>query len=458
MLRRFRSRSKQKKVLVLGLDCVGYDLLFNTLLDDLPHLKSIIEHSSWGILESCIPCITVPAWSVMMSGADPGELGVYGFRNRKSYRYDELFVADANAIQKERVWDATSRLGLNNIVLSVPQTYPVSPLKGKLVSGFLSPNTSAAFTYPAILKQDILKEMPQYQFDVRPFRTENKNQLLQSIYDFNEQQFRLVIKMMESQQDWQFFMHVNMATDRLHHGFWRYHDPEHRLYQSNNPFQHAIRDFYKSLDYLIGEILKRLDDHTALMIVSDHGVKRMDGAICINEWLRLKGWLHFKNPIKEGEIIPFDLENVDWSKTRAWSTGGYYGRIFLNVAGREPEGIIAPEALASVKQELSEALEQICDDQDQPLATQVFYPEEIYRDVQRIAPDLMVYFGDLHWRTVGGLGYGQHFCFENDTGPDDANHAMEGIYIFYDPQSSTSGKGETLPISHIKSRILAQFK
>ncbi|MCA9906269.1 MAG: phosphodiesterase, partial [Anaerolineae bacterium] len=61
-------------------------------------------------------------------------------------------------------------------------------------------------------------------------------------------------------------------------------------------------------------------------------------------------------------------------------------------------------------------------------------------EVNGVAPDLMVYFGDLHWRAVGSLGHGRYFTLENDTGPDDANHAQHGMFILYDP--STRGAGQ----------------
>jgi predicted AlkP superfamily phosphohydrolase/phosphomutase len=74
------------------------------------------------------------------------------------------------------------------------------------------------------------------------------------------------------------------------------------------------------------------------------------------------------------------------------------------------------------------------------LATQVFEPEAIYQSVNNVAPDLMVYFGGLHWRSVGTLGHGKHYTFENDTGPDDANHAVNGMFILNEPHHKGAGR------------------
>jgi predicted AlkP superfamily phosphohydrolase/phosphomutase len=120
---------------------------------------------------------------------------------------------------------------------------------------------------------------------------------------------------------------------------------------------------------------------------------------------------------------------IDWSRTVAWGEGGYYCRLFLNVEGREPEGIVAAADYERVRDELKEKLEALGDDQGRPIGTVAHRPEELYAEARGIAPDLLVYFGDLYWRSVGLVGTGTVHVFENDTGPDDANHAHEGLYL-----------------------------
>ncbi|MCS6939866.1 MAG: alkaline phosphatase family protein, partial [Roseiflexus sp.] len=70
------------QLLIIGLDCAEPSLVFDRWRADLPTLSRLMAEGVYGELESCIPAITVPAWSCMMSGRDPGELGIYGFRNR----------------------------------------------------------------------------------------------------------------------------------------------------------------------------------------------------------------------------------------------------------------------------------------------------------------------------------------------------------------------------------------
>lgn len=440
----FKGRNKKpRRMIVLGLDCASPHLIFDEFRADLPNLTCLAQNGTWGELASSIPCITIPAWSSMMSSYDPGVLGIYGFRNRADYSYDNMTIANGSAVKVKRVWNYLSEAGKQSVVIGVPQTYPPRPLNGHLVTDFLTPGIESAFTYPAVFKQEVLQVTPDYQFDVKAFRTSDKTGLLRRLYDMTEIQHKLVRHTLQT-KPWDFFMYVNIGVDRLHHGFWRFHDPQHRLYDPNSPLNGAIRDYYKMVDTNIGELLESVDDNTSVLVVSDHGVSRMDGGICINEWLWRNGWLALRTPPPEGKLTKFEDAEVDWSRTRAWGSGGYYGRVFLNVAGREPEGTIPPEQYQAVRNELAALLAAIPGPEGEPLATQVFQPEAIYQQVRNIAPDLMVYFGDLHWRSVGSLGHGRHYTLENDTGPDDANHAVNGMFILYDPHE----KGDGLVTGH----------
>jgi predicted AlkP superfamily phosphohydrolase/phosphomutase len=435
----FFRRKRASRVLVLGWDCASPDLVFNQFAPDLPTLTRLRQNGAWGELASCIPCITIPAWSSMMSSHDPGELGCYGFRNRANHSYDQMTTANSGAIKVKRVWDYVSEAGKQAVLIGVPQTYPPRPLNGHLVGDFLTPSVESAFTYPAIFKQEVLQVVPGYPFDVKGFRTDHKATLHRRLLDMTEQQFKLTRHCLTT-KPWDFFMYVNIGVDRLHHGFWRFYDPQHRLYEANHALADVIRDYYKLADRMAGELIELAGDDVTVLVVSDHGVTRMDGGICVNEWLWRNGWLAFKTPPPEGQLTRFEDLEVDWIHTRAWSSGGYYGRVFLNVAGREPQGVVSASQVEQVRDELAAALAAIPGSRGEPLNTQVYKPEAIYRAVRNVAPDLIVYFGDLHWRAVGSLGHGKHYTFENDTGPDDANHAVNGLFILYEPGQAGRGR------------------
>ena len=444
-----------KKVFVVGLDCAEPTLVFDRWRDALPNLRRLMELGTYGELTSTIPAITVPAWASMMSSKDPGQLGFYGFRNRADHSYERMNIATSKMIKVDRAWDILSRVGKQVVVAGVPQTYPVKPVNGCMISSFLTPSTQSQFTHPPELKDELAGLLDEeYMFDVPQFRTENKDHLLEQIYKLADQHHE-VVKHLMTTKPWDFFMHVDMGVDRIHHGFWKFFDERHPRYEAGNRYESAIRDYYIHLDEQIGERLALLDDETAVLVVSDHGGQPMMGGICFNEWLKQEGYLKLEYQ-PEG-IVPLEKCEVDWEKTLAWGSGGYYARLFLNVKGREPDGVIDPADYEKVRDELAERIAGIADPDGNPIGSVAHKPEEIYQEVNNIAPDLIVYFGNLKWRSVGSLGLNRIHSFENDTGPDDANHAQEGLYIYYDPQRSGQGRGQTRHLMDIAPTILEKM-
>jgi len=436
--------NKATKVLIIGLDCVTPQLLFDRWLDELPNVKKLIGSGSHGLLESCIPAITCPAWMSMVTSKSPGKLGVYGFRNRKNYSYDEMFFANSFAIREDKVWDILGKAGKEVVIVGVPQTYPPKPVNGCLISGFLTPDTSSPFTYPESLKEEVLSVVDDYILDVRDYRTDDKDYLITQIQKMTETHFK-VIKHLLANKPWDFFMFVEIGPDRVHHGLWKYFDPEHMKYEDNSGYHKAVLDYYKYLDHEIGQILDIVGDEVAVIIVSDHGAKRMDGGICINDWLTREGYLKLKS-VPDG-IKPFSNDLVDWENTTAWGSGGYYGRLFLNVKGREPRGMIEPSSYEKVRTEIIEKLENLPDHTGKDIGTRVFRPEDIYPVANGVSPDLIIYFGDLFWRSIGTVGNPDIYTFENDTGPDDANHAQHGILIMHNTGDETGPR--TISGAHI---------
>src|SRR6266571_4020036 len=102
-------------------------LVFEHYREHLPHLKALMEGGCYGPLESTHPPITVPAWACMMRSQDPGQLGIYGFSNRKDHSYDRLTMANASVLNSDALWDLLGRAGKNVIVLGVPPSFPPKP-------------------------------------------------------------------------------------------------------------------------------------------------------------------------------------------------------------------------------------------------------------------------------------------------------------------------------------------
>ncbi|MHA2185476.1 MAG: alkaline phosphatase family protein [Promethearchaeota archaeon] len=421
--------TNKKKLVVIGLDCATPKTLLEDFLDDCPNVKKMVEKGIYGKLRTCDPPITIPAWMVMSTGKNAGTLGLYGFRHRKVNSYDDFWIASSYTIKEQKVWDIIAEKGLKSCILGIPPTYPVQPINGCLVSGFITPDITSNYTYPPELKEEIKENVGNYILDAN-FRVEDKKVLMEEIYEMTKVQFKAV-KYLITTKEWNYIKFVIIGLDRFHHAFWKYYDKEHPRYKTGNIFEGEMRKYYQYLDYEIGEILDLLDNDTFVMIVSDHGAKAMKGLVCVNMALESLGLLKFKTKPKPGTRLA-DAD-IDWDNTCAWGWGGYYARIFLNIEEREPHGIIKRENYEQMREKIINKLKTLKDDNGNPMNTIVFKPEELFEVTNGDPPDLIVYFDDLNWRSAGTVGYDSMYLDENDTGPDDAVHDWFGVYIFYDP-------------------------
>ena len=444
------------RIAVLGLDCATPQLLFDQLADEVPTIAGLMRRGMHGSLESVTPPITIPAWACSMSGKTPGQLAVYGMRNRKDTSYEGLSIATSHSIREPQVWDALGERGLKSLLIGVPPGYPVRPLEGWRVSCFLTPPSAEQFTHPAELASEIEEELggDAYIFDIPNFREQGEDAVLKQVFTMTERRWRVARRLVRS-KPWDFFMLVEMGPDRLHHVFWQHVDPAHFKYVAGNRFESAFRDYYRFLDGEVAKLLEALPEDVVVIVMSDHGARRMDGGVCFNEWLAAQGYLRFAEPVDRP--TPIGKAPVEWGRTVAWGDGGYYGRLFLNVKGREPQGTVDPSRYSETRDELAAALESMPGPDGEPLGTKVYRPQDVYPEVRGVAPDLIVYFGDLRWRSVGQVGTGDIFTYENDTGPDGANHDRAGVLVMAGATGQPVGSRDGLRLIDVGPTILSLY-
>ncbi len=424
------------KICILGLDCCAPEIIFSD--ERLANIRRLMDAGVWGRLESVIPPITVPAWMCMSTSQDPGSLGVYGFRNRTDHSYSGMGFANSRSITALAMWDQVAREGKKSILVGVPPGYPPRKVNGIAVGCFLTPDTTKdEFTHPPEVKQKLHELTGHYEVDVQGFRTDKKDWLKKEIFELSRKQWTAV-KWLLRNQEWDYFHYVDIGMDRVHHGFWDSYDPKHVQHVPGNPYQNVIPEYYRWIDSQMGEVLEMLDNDTIVLLVSDHGARRLDGGFVVNEWLVREGLLVLDE--QPAQVTPLSKLKVNWAKTKVWSEGGYYARVFLNVQGREPQGAIPKQDYERFRDELKAKFEALTDDKGQPLGSLVFKPEEIYKSVHNVAPDLIVHFGALAWRSIGGVGYGRLHVQENDTGPDACNHAQFGMFLLAAPNCPLHGE------------------
>ena len=439
-----------RKALLIGLDCAAPDLLFNRFIDKLPNFRRMMDRGIHGKLESSDPPITIPAWTVMASSKYPGTLGLYGFRHRRNNSYKDIWISTSKNIKEKRIWDYVAEAGGRSCLVAVPPSYPPYPVEGCLVGGFITPDTNRNYTYPPELREEIKNLVEDYQVDVE-FRIEDKGSLVRELHEMTEKHFK-VIKHLIRTKDWNFFMFVEIGLDRIHHAFWKYFDESHHLHEPGSEFENVVEDYYVLLDTKVGELLDLIDDDTVVLVASDHGGKPMKGAFCINTWLEEQGLLKLNTPVER--VVRLNDADVDWGKTVAWGWGGYYARIFLNLKGREENGVVDPRDYESTREDIAQRIRSITGPNGEMWNTVVLKPEDIYPECNGDPPDLMVYFDDLYWRSAGTMGHGRLYLPENDTGPDDAVHDKMGLYIYYDPREDLKGRAEDLSILDVAPTLM----
>lgn len=448
--------SEGPRVAVIGLDCATPQLLFDRFADEVPNIRSLVADSLHGDLQSITPPITVPAWACAMTGKTPGQLGIYGFRNRKDNTYEGLSIATSHAVQEPAVWDLLGEAGKRSLLVGVPPSYPVKPVEGWRVSCFLTPPSAQRYTWPPELATEVEEEVGEYIFDIPNFREQGEEYVLGQVTAMTERRFKVARRLVRN-KPWDFFMIVEMGLDRLHHVFLHYCDPAHPKYEPGNRFETAFVDYYRLLDREVASLLEVLPDDAVTILMSDHGARAMIGGVCFNDWLVAEGYLALTERL-DGPT-PVGKAPIDWPNTVAWGDGGYYGRLFLNVKGREPEGALASHDYERVRDELAGKLEAMPGPDGQPLGTRVIKPEDAYTETRGVAPDLIVYFGDLEWRSVGTLAMegGGVFTHKNDTGPDGANHDKKGVFALRGLDGLPTGPTEDLNLIDVGPTLMKLY-
>jgi len=447
------------RVAVIGLDCGTPQLLFDSLSAELPNINALMQRGLHGELSSITPPITIPAWACAMSGKTPGQLAIYGMRNRKDTTYEGLSIATSLAVKEPQVWDVLGQQGKKSLLIGVPPGFPPRPVEGWRVSCFLTPPSADDFTYPKELGGEISEILggEDYIFDIPNYREKGLEVVHEQIFTMTERRFAVARQLVKT-KPWDYFMMVEMAADRLHHVFWHCFDPKHPKYEPGNPYEDAFQRYYRFLDQQVGLLLEALPDDCVTILMSDHGARAMVGGVCFNDWLAREGYLGFTEDVSAP--TPIAKAPIDWSRTVAWGDGGYYGRCFLNVKGREPDGIVEPSRYEEVRDELVEKLEAMTGPDGAPLHTKVYKPQDVYPEVRGVAPDLIVYFGDLEWRSVGTVRsatVGDVFTYENDTGPDGANHDRTGVFVMAGLTGQAAGRQEGLRLVDVGPSILSMY-
>jgi predicted AlkP superfamily phosphohydrolase/phosphomutase len=417
-----------QRVMVIGLDGATFDLMRPWLAEGkLPTIARLMREGAAGEMTSVPNMNSGAAWATFATGLNPGKHGVYWLVEYKPNSY-ELQPTNALSRHGETIWARLSRRGKRVAVLNVPITWPAEPVNGVLVAGWDCPGVrSRGFTYPPEFAQELLRACDGEFIITAAYEAPEatlKGDLalgIRTIHKQTESHLKAA-RYVLSQGPWDLFIVIFTATDIAHHLLWKTFDPNHPAYDPQEAARYggAIYDIYRQLDDAIAELIQYADEDTTVIVMSDHGAGMKAGAVhSLNRWLesqgllkrtearpsslrrqtmrlladaiwasrrvlneaqreRIKGWLPMLRGLRSKAEMHLYSAQIDWSRTLAYGNDAD-DFIRINLKGREPQGIVAPEDYEALRDHIIERLYAWRDPQSgRPLVEKVWKREEIY--------------------------------------------------------------------------------
>ena len=327
-----KKRNRKKRIIILGLDGVPYRLIENFSNNGImPETKRIIEKGVFKQIESSIPEISSVAWSSIITGKNPGEHGIFGYTDIPIGTY-RLSFPNFNNLKKAPFWQKDTKE--KSIILNVPSTFPVKPLNGIHISGFVSLDLERS-VYPKSLIPKLTKF--GYQIDVDSSKAHKSIDLFLKDLDKTLKARIVTYRYLWKKEDWDTFMLVFTGTDRLSHFLWDAYEDENHKYHA------AFLEHFRQIDEVIGEIANEISDDGILLILSDHGFELLEKEVNINFILRKNGFLKLKPDSKR------NYADIDFG-TKAFALEP--ARIYINLEGKFPRGSIKQDEYDSLIEEI----------------------------------------------------------------------------------------------------------
>lgn len=216
------------------------------------------------------------------------------------------------------------------------------------------------------------------------------------------------------------------ATDRVAHAFFRVRDTGHPQHDPKVAARlgDPILLSYREMDRIVGAVRATLAPEDLLLVVSDHGFATWRYGVNINQWLLDEGYLTLKGNMAEknlGQLFQrgdLGVDVVDWSKTQAVAIG--LGQVFFNVKGRRPQGIVPPDDVPRLREELRAKLLALRNDyapEEAPIRRVAFLHEEYSGPSALEAGDLQLLFAEgyrVSWQTALLGGFNGRVVERND--------------------------------------------
>jgi predicted AlkP superfamily phosphohydrolase/phosphomutase len=446
-------------LLIVGLDGATFDLLTPWLAaGHLPTIARLQQQGVSGPLASTTPPVTPVAWASFMTGKNPGKHGIFDFFHAHSPDPDRPRMVNATDIKARPFWHYLSEAGQRVGVLNVPVTYPPRPVNGFIVPGLLSPDEGAT-TYPPDFLAPYRAELGPYRLvphlAYHPLRIDD---FVAELRHVTETQIRYARRL--AQEHAADFLMVHFFTpDLAQHKLWHTQDETHPWYRPALAARHgtAIRDLFAQIDRGLAALLALVPADTAVILMSDHGFGPQHTVVNLNNYLlqsglmalkaearvRLRAWAARQKRLAgaalrlsrlAGRERLLGFADVDWTKTRAYARG-HMGQLYLNLQGREAQGIVSPADYHAVRAEITTILNSFrYPDGKRPLIETIIANEAVTRGPHLYeGPDLHLIMDGYRALAYPLFAADGRLVTEQPL-VDSGNHRPEGIFIAAGPQ------------------------
>ena len=379
------------KILVLGLDCAAPELLFG--YEDLPNIRRLMEVGCLRPARERHPADHGPRLDV--HGDQPGPRLARRLRVPQPDR--SLLRRPGDRHRRGRSPSRPSGTispakGSGRSSSACPPATPRARINGLSVSCFLTPipTRTSSLILPSSRTRSASSSATTRSTSRASAPTTRPGSATQ-IFAMSRTQFQVVRHLIKT-KEWDYFQFVDIGLDRVHHGFWKYHDPQHVLHEPDSPFK---RDHPRLLPAPRRTRSARcwscLSDDTIVLVVSDHGAQRLDGGFCVNEWLVREGLLVLKS--YPTEVTPFGKLDVDWEKTKVWSEGGLLCPRLLQREGARAAGRDRAGRIRAVPRRRSRRSSRRRPTPREAAGHPRLQARADLPRVRNVAPDLIVHFG-----------------------------------------------------------------
>ena len=296
---------KGARTLIIGLDGATWKVA-EPLIEQgkLPNLAMIKNQGCWSWLNSTNPPMTLPSWSSMLTGCNPGKHGIFDFVH---YRDRKLRFVHALDRCVPTIHQILSDRGGRVASLLVPTTWPPAKINGVMISGFDSPvstDIDASFCHPPALYQELRRRFGGVHFaDLQESNIQEgwHEKAIPRLLKEVERKQRLGEWLLE-QERWDCFMLLFGESDTVSHHFWMFHDPQSPRFRNVPALRNAIIDVYERLDKALGALIEKANPDW-ICVCSDHGFGGAgEHVLYLNNFLEQKGWF---TRTKESRLAPF---------------------------------------------------------------------------------------------------------------------------------------------------------